>query len=184
MRASNTSPFIASLLTNLQRFYALLALLAALCPLTGCAVPVTEGAIRAHLVQWEGYRLTAYRDGPRGWSVGIGHSLTSNMEKVKRSAYTRAEIERFWAEDCSWAWDACRGGVERFDDLPQDIQLITLGVAFTCGRTGFARFVSFRRALGWRAFDLAATELATSRWYAQVSAARASTYVKTLREHL
>ncbi len=146
------------------------------------AAPVSVASIRSHLVEHEGYRLLPYRDGPNGYSVGIGHSLTANAEPIK-PRYTAAEVERYLMADVSWSIDACRAGITGFDDLPHQIQLVAIGVAFTTGRAGFQRFTGFRRALSWRAYDLAANQLGNSRWHAQVSARRANTYIATLRSH-
>lgn len=142
------------------------------------AEPVSSVAIRDHLIRWEGYRLSPYRDGP-GWSVGVGHSITANAER-RKARYTAAEVERLLWADVSWALDAARQGIRDFDDLPPQVQLIALGVAFGTGRTGFHRFQSFRLALSRRAYNAAAHELAHSRWATQVSPERRTHYVNTL----
>lgn len=167
------------MLVSMHRFLTVALLFAAtsICR----AVPVTYSEARTYLVQWEGYKTTPYRDGPAGhYSVGIGHSLTANGE-VPRARYSPTQIERYFAADLSWALDACRAGVRRFDDLPKDIQLVALSVAFTTGRTGFHRFTNFRRALSWRAYDAAAVELADSKWRTQVSVSRFNHCVRVLR---
>lgn len=128
------------------------------------------GVIRDYLVRWEGYRLTPYKD--RGhWSVGVGHNLTVNREPVRR--YSAAEVETLLWRDVSWALDVCRAGVTDFDDLPHDVQLVCIGLAFGVGRVGFMRFTNLRRALSWRAYHAASQELGLSKWYTQVSPARA-----------
>ncbi len=148
-----------------------------------CVQPTPPGSlsldtIRAYLVQWEGYSLTPYRDGP-GYSVGIGHSLFANREKVR--PYSRAEVERFFYRDTSWVIDACRLGITGFDQLPTDVRLVCIGLAFGVGRTGFARFHQFRLALSHRAYNAAAHELGLSKWYRQqVSPARARAAYNTL----
>lgn len=161
----------------------LLAIILWLLHAAAFAAPVGLATIRQHLVQWEGYRLTPYKDGPNGYSVGIGHSLFANGERVK-PRYTAIEVERLLLRDIAWSLDSCRTGIDRFDDLPERVQLVAIGVAFTTGRTGFIRFSGFRRALSWRAFDMAASELGRSRWYTQVSARRANAYIRTLRTQL
>ena len=148
--------------------------------------PATTGLtldqIRAHLVQWEGYRTQPYRDGP-GWSVGIGHSLTQHGEQgIWHRPYTSVEIERLFRRDVAWSLDACRQGIEDFDALPIDVQLVAIGVCWGVGRTGFERFRGFRLALSYRAYDSAATELRLSRWAGQVGPNRTRAYVQTLRQ--
>lgn len=151
--------------------------------LAGCAsvaaAPVTLSQIRAHLTQWEGYSLVPYRDGVNSWSVGVGHSLSANCEPVK-ARYSPAEVESLLLRDIAWSLDACRQGIRAFDELPERVQLVAIGVAFGVGRTGFDRFRSFRLGLSMRAFNGAAHELATSRWATQVSPQRRQHYVQTL----
>ena len=130
------------------------------------------GIIRESLIKWEGYRLTPYKDG-RATCVGVGHNLTARREKAK-PRYTALEVERFLLRDIAAALDTCRAAVDRFDGLPDDVQLVCINVAFTCGRSGFMRFTNLRRALKYRAYELAASELGHSLWYrSQVSPARA-----------
>lgn len=143
------------------------------------AAAPSVATVRAHLIEHEGYRLTPYRDGP-GYSVGIGHSLSANGERVKQR-YTRAEVERLFLRDYAWALDSVRKGIRDFDDLPERAQLVALGVAWTTGRVGFERFIDFCRCLGYRAFDSAAIELRLSKWATQVSPKRVAAYVQILR---
>lgn len=133
---------------------------------------------RAELIRWEGYRVIPYRDG-ESWSVGIGHNLTANGQTPK-SYYSPAEIDRFFANDLSWALDACRQGVRNFDALPERVQLVAIGVAFGVGRTGFHKMHSFRKALTERNFPAARTALKGYRWAKQVSPTRLQNYLRNL----
>lgn len=142
------------------------------------ASPVSYHRIRGHLIEWEGYHTSPYRDGS-DWSVGVGHNLTANGQKVRKS-YSRTEIEQFLIADISWALDVCRAGVRDFDDLPESAQLVAIGVAFTVGRTGFMRLHGFRTALSYRSFNAAGHELNSLKWAKQVSPNRRKQYVMTL----
>lgn len=165
----------------MMRMLVALACLLAAAP-AASAAPVTYAAIREDLIRWEGWRTRPYRDGAKGWSVGVGHSLSSHREIGRWDRpYTTHEIEQLLARDIAAAWDSCRAGIERFDDLPAEIQLVALGLAFTCGRTGFTRWVNLRRAASYRAYGAMAVELADSRWRTQVSAERFNAYLHTLR---
>lgn len=126
--------------------------------------------VRESLITFEGYRAVPYRDAG-SWAVGVGHNLSANGQHPK-ARYSRVEIERFLMQDIAWSIDAARKGVDRFDELPDQVQLLCIHLAFTCGRTGFDRWVNLRRAIGYRAYSAAATELADSRWRKQVSATR------------
>lgn len=141
----------------------LLALLSFCCSTLGAAPSVA--AVRETLIKWEGYRLTPYRDpSGRATCVGVGHNLTAHKEPVK-ARYTTREVERMLLRDISTALDTCRAAIDRFDDLPDDVQLVCINVAFSCGRAGFMRFTNLRRALRYRAYGLAASELGHSLWY-------------------
>lgn len=139
------------------------------------AVPLDK--LRQEMVRWEGYRLSPYRDGS-GYAVGIGHNLTAHGEEVR--TYTAAEVEAFFKSDIQWAIAACRNGIDNFDDLPDDVQIVCISVAFTVGRTGFQRFKDFRLAMSYRAYNAAATELRLSKWAAQVSPSRRDHHIDVL----
>jgi hypothetical protein len=156
-------------------------LLALLCAATAYAAPVSTDHAYADLVRWEGHKLVPYRD-QDGWSVGVGHALTMHGEPVKRS-YTRAEVYQLFLHDFAVSKEVCRAGIRDFDRLPEDVQLVALGLAWGVGPTGFMRFRSFRLALSYRAYEAAVTELATSRWARQVSAARLNAAIHVLRSH-
>lgn len=159
-------------------FIALILLL--LCAVALRGAPVGLPQIREHLTFWEGYRLTPYRDGPSGgYSVGVGHSLSANAERVK-PRYTALEVERMLLKDISTALDTCRGGIERFDDLPERAQLVAISVAFGVGKTGFQRFSTFRRALSARDYPAAARALRRSKWARDVGRTRAEHHVEVL----
>lgn len=143
--------------------------------------PVSLQTIRESISRWEGYRTRPYKD--RGAvCVGAGHNLTANREKVK-SLYTTIEIEQYLYFDIARSVDVCRAGIERFDELPQDVQIVALNVAFTVGRVGFERFRDFRLALGYRAWGNAAVALGTSLWYKQVAPDRANWAYRVLLYH-
>lgn len=147
-----------------------------LLPVSLQAHPVSLDSVWRHLVAYEGYRERPYRDGS-GWSVGVGHSLTANRERAVWSRpYTHGEIVGLFHRDLSWAVDACRAGVARFDELPEAAQLVALGVAWTVGRTGFAGMQSFRACLSRRDFTGASRALGRSRWHTQVGPIRAQAY--------
>lgn len=153
----------------ISRRHILPLLLFAALPVVLPAQRVTPEECYTYLKRWEGYSTTVYRDGP-GYSVGVGHYLGSS--RPRRLTYSHAEIRQLFYRDLAIALAACERGVEGFSALPRQVQLVTLGVAWSVGPTGFMRFKEFRRALNWRAYEGAATELADSKWARQVGAAR------------
>ncbi len=160
-----------------------LALFALVTVTASAGVPSLDVTRRA-LITWEGYRDRPYKDGD-GWSVGVGHSLTAHGEHgIWKRPYTAAEIERLYVKDYCVSIDTARRCVRDFDGLPQDVQLVVIGLVWTVGPTGFERFKSFRLALGMRAFNAAAHELHyTQPWASQVGARRRDAYVQTLLHH-
>lgn len=143
--------------------------------------PVTFQAIKDSILRWEGYRVRPYRD--RGAiCVGVGHNLSAARERVK-PLYTAIEIEQYFCADVAWSLDAARSGIDRFDELPQDVQLVVFNIVFSVGRAGFERFRELRLALGYRAYGGAATALGTSLWYRQVASDRANWAYRILLYH-
>lgn len=139
-----------------------------------CEAAPSLNTIKQSLVRWEGYRLTPYRDPvSKDWCVGVGHNLTARRQAI-RGSYTALEVEKMLLHDISEAIDAARAAVRGYDELPDEVQLVVVHLAFSCGRSGLLRFINLRRALGWRAYNSAATELRLSRWYSQVSPSRAA----------
>lgn len=164
--------------TDAPKFLGIIGLLTL--PLTVEASTSTVDYL-AHLRKWEGYSLTPYPDGPRGSiSVGIGHSLTAHGETPK-SRYTDQEVMILFYRDLDFALETCRKGIPRFDTLPLDVRQMCVGVAFGVGRTGFERFVGFRLAISYRAWNGARHELGLSRWARQVAPSRRDAYLAILR---
>lgn len=144
----------------------------------GARAAVTDADVYNHLAQFEGWRDAPYQ--LRGvWHVGLGHNLTAHGQKVR--FYSRIELESFARADIAAARQTCRTFVWCFDELPDTVQIVTMGLAFNVGRAGFAQFTGLRLALKWRAWNLAYTELGLSKWAQQVSPIRASYYLRTLR---
>lgn len=139
-------------------------------PLCARAELVTTSESLAYLRVWEGVSTTPYRDNG-GYSVGVGHWL--GRTKPAKTRYTQVEILNLFYRDLAIALEACQKGVKGFADLPKDVQLVTLGLAWSVGPSGFQRFTNFRRALSRRAYNAASIELADSKWWGQVEAARA-----------
>ncbi len=142
------------------------------------AAPVTVGVAWGYLLPIEGYKTHPYKDG-LSTSVGVGHCLTCRGETVKET-YSASEIRAFFIRDFAVSQEVARHGIKDFDNLPQDVQLVAIGLAFSVGPTGFMRFRMFRLAMSQRAYMAAATELADSKWYQQVSPRRARAAYNTL----
>ncbi len=141
-----------------------------LLPLCVAAKPVTHQAAFPELRKWEGYSLVPYKDGVC-MSVGLGHNLTAHAQPIR--PYTDAECRAFYVHDFAIAQESCRAGVTDFDNLPQNVQIVTIGLVMCVGPKGFRAFKGLRLALSRRAFNAASAEIADSKWFHQVSRARA-----------
>ncbi len=159
-----------------------LFLLALLCVASAWAAPVDAATVRRSLIKWEGYYVVPYKDGRVNMSVGIGHNLTAHGEPV-RPRYTAAQINAMFDRDLMVALRACRTGVERFDELPEEVQLVCISLVWTCGAKGFMRFKDVRSALSRRAYTASSTMLYLSNWFRTQPAARANWAVNTLRSY-
>lgn len=139
----------------------------------------SEQTFLNHLREHEGYRLIPYKDRKGTISVGIGHNLTAHGEQPK-TVYSAAEVARYFRADLKVALTAARAGVKDFDTFTDHVQLVVVGVAFSCGPTGFKAFERFRAALSDRDYLRAAVELENSQWATQVSEERLRRYIQLL----
>ncbi len=149
--------------------------------LTSRGESLNVDAARTYLTRYEGYRLTAYEDREWTWSAGIGHSL--GYGPPRRMTYTRAEVEAWFQSDLRVALAAARVSVRDFDQLPQDVQLVVVGLIWCVGPTGFAQFKDFRLALSHKAYNAAHISLALSKWAQQVGPARRNDALRVLGSH-
>ncbi len=143
------------------------------------AAPLDTDRVYSAMVLWEGHRLVPYKD-QDGWSVGVGHSLTTHAEPVRRS-YSRAEVYQLFLRDYAVSLEAARAGVIDFDELSEEVRITVLGIIWTVGPTGFMRFKDLRVALSRRAWSAACVSLYLSKWYRTQPAARANSAINTLR---
>lgn len=157
------------------------SLLAALFAMTlaSSLVAQTRQEYRAFLVANEGYSLTPYLSANET-HVGIGHLLKPGE---RHGRYTAAQVETLFNADLDYAVQSCRLAFVRFDELPKDVRLALVSLSFTVGRRGLLDFVNLRLAITYRAYQLAAAELADSRWWGQVSPGRAWQSYTILRSH-
>lgn len=129
---------------------------------------------KREMIRWEGLRFVPYVDG-KNFTSGIGHNLNAHREKLK-PRYSTFEVDRWFYRDLAFAIGAANAGIRDFDSLPDEVQLLVIGLVWTVGPTGFKRFINLRRALSWRAYEAASIELLDSKWAIQVSPARVKYY--------
>lgn len=137
---------------------------------------------RAYLLPFEGRTNTVVTRSNGERVVGIGHNVA--FDPTVKTRYTDTEIEQLFVRDYVIALGACRRGIKRFDELPLDVRLVCISLAFNVGPTGFQRFRYFRAAVGARFWEGAVTELRTSKWATQVQPRRLQAALNTLRSHV
>ena len=131
---------------------------------------VSHEDYRAHLIRFEGYKTTAYKDSRGNWTVGIGHRIRTDKGEpvkigVKRSA---VEIEALFRTDLGAAIDDCRALMPEFDRKPKRVKLVLVSLAFNLGRENLRKFNRFISAVNGSDYFTAAKELRDSKWYKQV----------------
>lgn len=130
----------------------------------------TRQDYRTFLVANEGYSLTPYVNANET-HIGIGHLLRPGE---RHGRYTAAQVEALFSHDLDYAVESCQMAFTRFDELPRDVKLALVSLSFTVGRRGLMEFVNLRIAIHYRSYDLAAHEVAESKWWRQVQPERAN----------
>lgn len=113
---------------------------------------------------WEGRRTEAYWDAD-GWSIGVGHY----MGKVLRvRALSHKDIDALLKIDIMKAIGIARRNVKNFDNLPHEVKLIVVDLAFNLGEKRFKTFKKTIAACERGDFITMSYELKDSNWYYQV----------------
>ncbi len=146
--------------------------------LNGRAASPSVADYRADLIKWEGLKLTQYGRGQREPAlVGIGHKLTrAELVAHPSTQYTTMEVDALFYHDLARSIEAARRVFHTFDEQSAEVQMVLVGLAFTCGPKGLTKWMVLQWAVDHGYADLAQTTLSISLWYQQVSPARASWY--------
>ena len=138
----------------------------------------TKDQAYRYLKVWEGYNNKPIHRNNGEIVVGIGHALKGQIKNF----YSDAEITNFFYCDYFCMLAACRVYLPGFDNYPLNVRLVTLSVAWTCGRRGLMKFRAMKYALQCHAWELAAFELSNSRRAHQISTNRALTEYNMLAD--
>jgi lysozyme len=110
---------------------------------------------------WEGRRQSSYLDSRGNLTVGVGHRID------RPATWTQEQIDAALRTDIDTARNAARRLFPGLDDMPDEMRLILVDMAFQLGETGLSRFVKFRAAVESKDWKRAADELVNSKWYLQ-----------------
>lgn len=147
------------------------------------AKPLTEPEIQSYITflkEYEGFSAEVYTDSYGDLCVGIGHNLSAHRQVTKQRYYNIRQINRFFNTDLEEALVTAHSCVWNFDQQPEVIQRLIVGVIWTVGDQGFRKFYKFRLALGKNDYRLAASELRHSLWFTQVQEERSRDYITLL----
>lgn len=128
---------------------------------------------RAQLPVDEGRKSMPYTDSEGIPTVGIGRNLQTGLAPD--------EIDYLFANDLKKADAAARALFPAFDALSDNRKAVLVNMAFNMGQSRLAGFVKMRAAIEAGNFELAALEMANSKWAVQVGA-RALRLQKMMRE--
>lgn len=134
---------------------------------------------KKELVKHEGYRNNVYRDRLGNLTVGIGHLIINDISVKEGDYYSDFEVERLFQQDLKVALQIAREYVLEFDQKPEPIQIVLVGLAFNLGETRFGKFKKFIEAVNNRDYVTASKEIRNSKYYRQVPT-RAEYYIQLL----
>jgi lysozyme len=127
--------------------------------------PTTVAQYAHFIEQFEGRRLSVYRDSRGRYTIGAGHRCARD-----HPALTNAQVDLLLVQDVIKAVSGAKALVPRFDELPATAQFVVVDMIYNLGRTGFSEFADFRSSLSQGNWRVAARALRDSDWYRQVPA--------------
>lgn len=113
------------------------------------------------LIRHEGLKLKPYKDSSGLLTIGVGRCL----ETV---GISRSEALYLLENDIQNVYGKCVHNFPWFDSLDQVRQDVVLSLVFNLGLIGFSQFEHVIKALEARDYTLAASEMLSSLWAAQV----------------
>jgi len=128
--------------------------------------------LREELKEDEGCKYEVYFDHLGLPTHGIGHLITEWDEEYGKEVGTPVSEERVnncFQTDVHGTIEECKKLFDKFDDLPEEVQLILCNMMFNMGRPRLSKFVKFRAAIDEEDWLECATQMEDSRWHKQVT---------------
>tara|TARA_R110002167_G_scaffold135459_1_gene321953 strand:- start:182 stop:643 length:462 start_codon:yes stop_codon:yes gene_type:complete len=128
--------------------------------------------LREELKEDEGCKYEVYLDHLGLPTHGIGHLITEWDEEYGKEVGTPVSEERVnncFQTDVHGTIEECKKLFDKFDDLPEEVQLILCNMMFNMGRPRLSKFVKFRAAIDEEDWLECATQMENSRWHKQVT---------------
>ena len=128
--------------------------------------------LREELKEDEGCKYEIYLDHLGLPTHGIGHLITEWDEEYEKPVGTPVSEDRVnncFQTDVHGTVEECKKLYNKFEDLPEEVQLILCNMMFNMGRPRLSKFVKFRAAIDDNDWLEAATQMEDSRWHKQVT---------------
>ena len=140
--------------------------------------------LREELKEDEGCKYEIYLDHLGLPTHGIGHLITEWDEEYGKEVGTPVSEERVnncFQTDVHGTIEECKKLFDKFDELPEEVQLILCNMMFNMGRPRLSKFVKFRAAIDSNDWLECAIQMEDSRWHKQVTK-RADRLIKRMED--
>jgi len=140
--------------------------------------------LREELKEDEGCKYEIYLDHLGLPTHGIGHLITEWDEEYGKEVGTPVSEERVnncFQTDVHGTIEECKKLFDKFDELPEEVQLILCNMMFNMGRPRLSKFVKFRAAIDNNDWLECAIQMEDSRWHKQVTN-RANRLIKRMED--
>ena len=140
--------------------------------------------LREELKEDEGCKYEIYLDHLGLPTHGIGHLITEWDEEYEKPVGTPVSEERVnncFQTDVHGTVEECKKLYNKFEDMPEEVQLILCNMMFNMGRPRLSKFVKFRAAIDDNDWLECATQMEDSRWHKQVTN-RANRLIKRMED--
>ena len=128
--------------------------------------------LREELAEDEGCKYEIYLDHLGLPTMGIGHLITKDDPEYGLGVGTVVEQSRVQSAfnlDITVTLEDCQRLYKDFNDLPEEVQLITANMMFNMGRPRLSQFKKMIQAIRDGNWLEAGNQMQDSRWYKQVT---------------
>ena len=128
--------------------------------------------LREELKIDEGCKYEVYLDHLGLPTFGIGHLITKDDPEYQMGMGTPVDeirVNEVFEQDINVTIGECRRLFDDWDNLPQEVQLITANMMFNMGRPRLSQFKKMIQAIRDGDWLEAGNQMQDSRWYKQVT---------------
>ena len=128
--------------------------------------------LREELKEDEGCKYEVYLDHLSLKTFGIGHLVTEWDEEYDKEVGTPVSEDRVnncFQTDVWGTVNECKKLYDKFEDMPEEVQMILCNMMFNMGRPRLSKFKNMNAAIAKEDWLEAATQMEDSRWHRQVT---------------